>query len=210
MSLDHILLGLLREPQSGYELKNTFDTVFSHFWAAEISQIYRQLKTLERRGLLVSWGEPSDKGPPRKLYETTAEGRSELRDWLAGGPLFADRRVPYLAQTLFLEQLKSREESVRFFEQLREEIEIRLKVLLEIDAAVLLEQEEIEVLEDTDFYGQLVLNHGIHRWRALLAWVEESLAILRNDSPSSEMLHQAGDLARHGAPDSALSEGQPS
>lgn len=210
MSLDHILLGLLREPQSGYELKNTFDTVFSHFWAAEISQIYRQLKTLERRGLLVSWPEPSDKGPPRKLYETTAEGQKELRDWLSGGPLFADRRVPYLAQTLFLGELKSREESVRFFEQLREEIEIRLKILLEIDGAVLLEQEESERLEDTDYYGQLVLNHGIHRWRALLDWTGESLAILQDDSQSLEVLHRAGDLARSHSMTADLPKGEPS
>ena len=35
MSLDHILLGVLEEPQSGYDLKRWFDEVFSFFWNAD-------------------------------------------------------------------------------------------------------------------------------------------------------------------------------
>ena len=37
MSLEHILLGLLREPASGYDLKAIFDERIQHFWAAELS-----------------------------------------------------------------------------------------------------------------------------------------------------------------------------
>ena len=41
MSLDHILLGLLREPATGYDLGNAFSENVRHFWSAELSQIYR-------------------------------------------------------------------------------------------------------------------------------------------------------------------------
>ena len=50
MSVEMILLGLLREPASGYELKRFFDLGIRHFWAAEISQIYSALKRQARAG----------------------------------------------------------------------------------------------------------------------------------------------------------------
>jgi PadR family transcriptional regulator AphA len=54
MSLDPILLGLLREPASGYDLKALLDHGIGHFWAAELSQIYPTLKRLEKDGFLTS------------------------------------------------------------------------------------------------------------------------------------------------------------
>ena len=78
MSLEHILLGILHRPASGYQIKNDFDLVFSHFWSAELSQIYRTLKSLEKRGLLTSKTERSEKGPDRRIYRRTADGRSAL------------------------------------------------------------------------------------------------------------------------------------
>ena len=50
MSLEHILLGLLRSPKSGYELKAEFDVGVANFWPAELSQIYVTLKRLTKRG----------------------------------------------------------------------------------------------------------------------------------------------------------------
>ncbi|MYK68861.1 MAG: PadR family transcriptional regulator, partial [Gammaproteobacteria bacterium] len=44
MSLDHILLGLLRDPATGYDLKSAFSERIRHFWSAELSQIYPALK----------------------------------------------------------------------------------------------------------------------------------------------------------------------
>ncbi len=42
MSLDHILLGILRQPGTGYDIKVAFNEVFNHFWQAQQSQIYRK------------------------------------------------------------------------------------------------------------------------------------------------------------------------
>ena len=65
MSLEHILLGLLREPASGYDLKVVLDHGIGHFWAAELSQIYPSLKRLEKQGLLRSRRTASQRGPGR-------------------------------------------------------------------------------------------------------------------------------------------------
>ena len=86
MSLEHILLGLLREPATGYDLKNAFSENVRHFWSAELSQIYPTLKRLEQRRMLRSRVEPSPKGPNRRVYTLTGEGRTELLQLAASRP----------------------------------------------------------------------------------------------------------------------------
>ena len=66
LSLPHILLGLLREPASGYDLKAEFEKMIRHYWSAELSQIYPTLKRMEGQGWLASATEPSDRGPDRR------------------------------------------------------------------------------------------------------------------------------------------------
>ena len=105
MSLNHILLGLLRDPATGYDLKNAFSQSARHFWSAELSQIYPTLKRLEQRGLLRSRVEPSPKGPNRKVYWLTDEGRAELLRWLHAGPAVGTERFAYLAQLYFMDAL---------------------------------------------------------------------------------------------------------
>ena len=50
MSLEHILLGMQREPSTGYELGKKFSEGARHFWFAELSQIYPTLKRMRDRG----------------------------------------------------------------------------------------------------------------------------------------------------------------
>ena len=92
MSLEHILLGLLRTPATGYELKSTFENSIRHFWSARLSQIYPTLDKMERRAWLSSKKESSDKGPARRVYEVTPEGRAELGRWLQSGPVIGVER----------------------------------------------------------------------------------------------------------------------
>jgi PadR family transcriptional regulator, regulatory protein AphA len=97
MSLEHILLGLLREPASGYDLKAIIDRGIGHFWAAELSQIYPALKHMENAGWLRSRRARSKRGPGRLVYEVTPKGRRQLADWLRSGPQFGDMRHIFLS-----------------------------------------------------------------------------------------------------------------
>ena len=54
MSLPHILLGMLREPATGYDLGKRFKQSLAHFWHADLAQIYPTLKKLEQQGFLKS------------------------------------------------------------------------------------------------------------------------------------------------------------
>src|SRR5687768_3577153 len=129
MSLDHILLGLLRSPASGYEIKQQFDQVFSHFWAADLPQIYRTLNRMERDGWLTASTVESDKGPERRVYRVTAAGKRALRKWLTTAPTLASERIEYLAQTFFLGALDDDEDALSFMRELRRVLADELAVL---------------------------------------------------------------------------------
>ena len=102
MSLRHILLGLLAEPRSGYDLKKEFNGSLRHFWAANLSQIYPLLGRMEEEGLLRSRTADPGKGPRRRLYTRTEQGTGELIEWLSEGPHVSHERRHYLAQVFFL------------------------------------------------------------------------------------------------------------
>src|SRR5688500_1608528 len=119
MNLDHILLGLLQSPATGYDLKRLFDEGIGSFWAAEFSQIYSTRNRLEAAGLLRSWKEPSSKGPQRRVYEITPAGRNALAEWLKSPPVVRDERHSYLAQLYLMSALGDLSQSLRFMEALR-------------------------------------------------------------------------------------------
>ena len=116
MSLEHILLGLLREPASGYDLKAVLDNGIGHFWAAELSQVYPSLKRLEQRKLLRSRRAASKRGPGRIVYEITATGREELAAWLRNEPQFADMRHTFLAQIYLMDGFHRPRHTLRFLQ----------------------------------------------------------------------------------------------
>ena len=79
-----VILGLLSiGPRSGYEIKATVDRSTRFFWAASYSQIYPELRRLEREGLIEGEESPNG-GRARRVYSLTAAGREELEAWLGG------------------------------------------------------------------------------------------------------------------------------
>ncbi len=79
-TLEGIVLALLRErPAYGYEITGWLrDKGF-----ADIAEgtIYALLIRVEQRGLVDVAKEPSEKGPPRKVYTLNATGRAHLDDF---------------------------------------------------------------------------------------------------------------------------------
>ena len=177
MSLDHILLGMLGAPASGYDIKRGFSEGTRHFWSAELSQIYPALRKLEERGWLKSRLEPPARGPRRRVYHRTAEGRAELTRWLARGPEMGTQRFAYVAQLCFMHELGDLEATSDFMVELRS----RLRELL-----ALLEQAEsesagpggarLDALSAEDFHVYLAVRMGVRSLRSKVAWCDEALA----------------------------------
>jgi len=175
MHLDSILLGALREPAAGYDIKQLFDRVFSHFWAADTAQIYRTLNRLEEQGLLRSWTEPSGKGPERRVYQRTREGEDVLLRWLVDGPVFGTERFTYLAQVFFLGEADDLDLTERFLRDIRDTVAERLATIEDIDAGWSRMPGYPDAMDAIEFHRHLTLTMGLHKYRAIIRWADESL-----------------------------------
>ncbi len=176
MSLPHILLGLLRQPASGYDLKNSVDEYVRHFWPAELSQIYPTLKRLESAGWLTVKSEASPRGPERRVYETTEAGHEELQRWLRSGPQVGNERFEYLAQIAFMDELGSLEEARRFMVTLRARLIARRAGLEALETGWSQEWPDFpHDLPDHEFYPHINLRMGLLSLAAKIQWCDESI-----------------------------------
>lgn len=124
--------------------------------------------------------EPSDKGPPKRVYTRTGKGTRQLRGWLRSGPELGAKRLPQLAQVLFLYELDAPTESIRFLEEylLRNEPIISL---LE-QAAEELEElggESLKNLSSEQLHDYLALRYGLQSIRGQSRWCQESIRLIR-------------------------------
>lgn len=179
MSLDHILLGLLRDPATGYDLKSAFSERIRHFWSAELSQIYPTLKRLEGREMLRSRVEPSAKGPNRRVYSLTDTGRGELLRWLCSGPVVGTERFAYLAQLYFMDALGDLVETRAFTMALRDHLVRWLAQLESLEREVTAAHGDApEHYSDAGFHRFATLRMGIHSIGSKVAWCDETLAAI--------------------------------
>ena len=77
------ILGRNGEPMYGYQIAKRFEQADEAALAGKQSTLYPVLRNLASAGLLDSWIEPSDAGPPRRYYRITANGRLVLDQWVA-------------------------------------------------------------------------------------------------------------------------------
>lgn len=176
MSLQFVLLGMLREPASGYDLKQRFQDSVRHFWAAELAQIYPLLARMEKQGLLRSHSVASEQGPPRRVYQRTRAGLEALADWLSQGPELRTERLSWLAQVFFLDQLKPAQR-IQFFQQLRRDFQQHLRELEAVQSGWQeADPNYPDGLEDADFFPQLTLRLGMMKYQTIIQWCDECLA----------------------------------
>ena len=164
-----VILGLLSiGPRSGYEIKAVVDRSTRFFWAASYSQIYPELRRLEREGLVE--GEDASNGArARRVYSLTPAGRGELETWLGStGDLTVELRDESLLRLFFADAVP-RELGLLLLEGRKRGHESYLEELRRIDA---------RPGEDPPFVD-LVLRWGLafNEWGA--QWCEEQLQRLR-------------------------------
>jgi len=177
MSLDFILLGLLREPKSGYELKAEFGAGVANFWAAELSQIYVTLKRMTREGLLTVRRAPSDKGPDKQVYARTRAGDRALHEWLTDEPRMGDERFAYLGQLYFLGELDDWQATESFLTGLLARFRARQAALRQVDQMWSKAAPGYpDGLPTEEFHAQMTLQLGLETAAARTAWCEAMLA----------------------------------
>ena len=174
------MLGMLREPHSGYDIKKHFELSLKNFWRAELSQIYPLLQKMQVAGLVSSKESSSEKGPTKRVYKRTAKGSRELRSWLTEGPDVGAERVAYLAQVYFLSDLNDNSLAIEYMQELRSYM---VNWLLSIEEAEQhwksCDPRYPDELPDKEFYAQLTLEMGLRKMRTNIEWCDYAIERIR-------------------------------
>lgn len=182
MSLPNILLGLIKEPTSGYDIKQVFEQALRYFWNADLAQIYPALKKLEHNGLATSQIAEPDKGPAKKLYQRTNKGEQQLREWLLQGPQLNVEKLHYMTQVFFLGEIPI-ENRVDFFNQLRSYIRQQLDELIDVDQGWANDDPNYpDHLSDKEQAMQFTLRLGLGKYQAIIEWCDSCLTTLQKTS----------------------------
>jgi len=103
MALRYALLGVLSTREmSGYDIKRYFDRAVHFVWNASDSQTYRELRGMERDGLITSRLVHQEAKPNKRLYRMTDAGRAELDAWLISPLETPYRKDPFLLRLFFM------------------------------------------------------------------------------------------------------------
>jgi PadR family transcriptional regulator AphA len=165
---------------TGYELKKIFDDSINFFWPAQTSQIYRELKTLEKKEYLTSAIQPSEKGPHKRIYTITEQGILSLKDWLANPPEVIDEgnRNTFALRIFFSSHVGIDE----LFFQVQKKLKTYKKEyeqLKLIQEQKLAEYVQMIGQEDEVYYWKIVLSKGFRDVGSNIQWAEETLAYLQ-------------------------------
>ncbi|MEW2357603.1 helix-turn-helix transcriptional regulator [Spirillospora sp. NPDC029432] len=176
------VLGLLSFGQelSGYDLKKWADWSLKFFyWSPSYSQIYGELKRLEKAGYAVSRVELTESTRGKRVYAITDEGRAAVSRWARDAPVEPPVLKHGVMLRAWLGHLMEPERLREVIEQHREYAD-RMSRLAEVDA-----EGAAEVAEWA--YPELVL-----RWSKRYYEAERDLA--------RQMLDDLEELARRPPP----------
>jgi len=170
----YVILGLLSESAlSGYEIKRIIDIRFHFFWNESYGQIYPELKSLTKSGLIQSM--PCEGAVQGKVkHALTESGRSVLMEWLAEPVEKESVRFELLLKMYFSKELEAGimiRHLTDFSDSHRRQLDI-------------LEQFQRELAKIGDPAGNhkdilQVISFGEKVYRAYLDWSAEAVAYLR-------------------------------
>ena len=186
MSLQYGLLGLLNyKSMTGYDLKQLFDNSLNFFWSAHVSQIYRELNSLEKNGFITSKIEPQEKRPDRKVYDITQEGRETFFKWLTKFPeqLNETVRSEFVMRVFFSNKI-GLDELAYEIKRYKKENEQMVDELKNIEKETKSYGNEISSPEES-FFWLLTLKRGYANAEAAIKWAEESLKLIEDKKRGS-------------------------
>ena len=119
--LKHGILGLLNYgDMSGYEIREVFKDSLNYFWAAQTSQIHREIGVLEKTGWIEKRAVEQNGKPNKNICSIPEEGRKELLRWLSEPDVDMEMRSPTLMKTFFMGELPI-SNRLSFFKKLNQE-----------------------------------------------------------------------------------------
>jgi PadR family transcriptional regulator, regulatory protein AphA len=183
MTLQFAILGMLEiTSMSGYFLKKIFDRSVNYFWKASLSQIYRELASLEEKGFVTSSMKEQDDRPDKRMYSITQAGSQAFLEWLRDFPevLTPPGRDEFLLRIFFGSRL-GKEELLRQFRRYRDE-KIRRREQLISDKQEIMEltKQVKPATPQQELCMRILSRRSFMSNEVLIQWAEESIRALED------------------------------
>ena len=186
MSLSYAILGLLTySPMTGYDLKKIFDKSTIEVWAASLSQIYRELSTLNKKGYVSSTIKKQEDRPDKRIYKITQQGKNVFLSWLNNFPdiLSYPKRDEFMLRIFFGSKLE-RNQLINEFERFIIQKKQHIKTLKELEENLdrFSDQLQIESKETEELFWHFTIKRGQMTLEVLIEWAEECIKEIENNS----------------------------
>lgn len=177
-TLQYILLGLLaKQDLTGYDIKKLFEQEVGDFWFARHSQVYPELRKMEKNGMITALPCASEAKRQKTYYHLAPAGHRKLLEWLA---------QPLGTMT------PTRDEFTMKMYLIRSRQDPRLRTLLQAD--IHRHEERLAHLHfrwqllfstrearEKDYGHALILQEAIQRETGKLEWEKQQLETLSKD-----------------------------
>ena len=176
MSLKHGLLGFLdlNGPMTGYDLNKIFMSMFGYIWPAQRSQIYHELKSMEKldwvsSNIIFQTGKPN-----KKEYTITEDGEVELKNWLIEQDIQDQLRVKSaFLMKVFFSGRNHLDENINMIQSFKKEC-MDLLDTLKIEDDVINYFSESELVENK-IYPEVVYDFEEEYLKMCVKWADKSI-----------------------------------
>lgn len=191
MALSYAMLGILSYgPMTGYNLKKVFDKSISQVWVASLSQMYRELSLLEKKGYVSSCIEKQEDRPDKKIYTITEAGENAFNNWLRDFPekLSFPHRDAFMLRIFFGSKLEPEEIKTQLQRFITEKKQY-LKMLNEIEKSF--SQRRGDFLQESagkeELFWHFTIKRGKMTLKTVIRWAEECIAELEEYNHKMEI-----------------------
>ncbi|RRD95330.1 PadR family transcriptional regulator [Clostridiales bacterium COT073_COT-073] len=178
--LKHGILGLLNYgDMTGYEIRETFQNSLNFFWTAQSSQIYRELRTLEKSGWITMTTIKQKGKPSKNICHLTDSGKTEFLRWLKEENTHIEARFPILMRVFFLENQKP-QENIEFFQQLATDCQQIMDSFASANDNINFYEKKYN-LSKQSLYWKMTLDFGKRSLQMYIDWANDCAKMLEEN-----------------------------
>lgn len=190
MSLQNAILGILTfSPMNGYHLRKIFDKSINYAWSASLSQIYRDLGTLEKKGYVSSSIQQQEDRPDKKIYSITKDGEEAFNEWLTNFPdtFSSPKRDEFMLRMFFGSKI-GKPELIKQFKRFVEERKNFEKVMSKGKEVIAemrktIQNDKIQSqIKQNKLYWHFIAQRALMTNQALIEWAEYCIEELENST----------------------------
>jgi DNA-binding PadR family transcriptional regulator len=187
MSLKYGLLGFLdsKGAMTGYDLNKLFKAIFGYIWPVQRSQIYHELKLMEKKGWVTSNIIFQREKPNKKEYLITSEGENQLKKWLKESSIDDPLRIKNtFLMKLFFSKKVDINETIKLLKEFKAEC-MNLIVFSKLSSKVIDYYGEVQFAENETYLNAISRFEESYA-NLCIKWADETIEDLKQKQKQRE------------------------